>query len=142
MSFREKSAWVTLVTLIVLSGAFLLHLPWPWTLTPEPSGFMFHVLLLAIGTFIVIEVVAHIVIVVSSPRDAKTPKDERELLIELRSTRIAAFVYAVLSLGSMFVSLHVVFANVIGIAYLLLLSFVVSEIIKYALRIFYYRRGF
>lgn len=141
MSFREKSAWVTLITLIVVSVTFMLHLPTPWTLTPEPSGFMFRVLLLATGAFIAIEVVAHIVMVISSPRDARTPKDERELLIELKSTRVAAFVYAFLSLGSLFVALHMVFANVIGIAYLILIAFVISEIINYAMRIYYYRRG-
>lgn len=141
MSFREKSAWITLITLIVLSVAFVLHLPWPWTLRPEPGGFIFHVLMLAIGTFIAVEIIAHIIIAIWSPRDAKTPKDEREILIELKSTRIAAFVYSFLSLGSLFVALHLVFANVIGIAYLVLISFVIAEIIKYAMRIFYYRRG-
>ena len=141
MSFREKSAWVTLITLIVLSLAFALHLPRPWTLRPEPSGFMFHVLLIAIGTFIAIEVIAHIAIAVWSPRDANSPKDEREILIELKSTRVAAFVYAFLSLGSVSFGLHIASANAIGIAYLILISFVAAEIINYAMRVFYYRRG-
>jgi hypothetical protein len=141
MSFREKSAWVTLLTLIAVSVAFALHLPWPWTLTPEPNPSMFDVLLLAIGAFIAIEIVAHVLFVIWSPKDAKTPKDERELLIELKSTRIGAFAYSILSLVSMFVALHMVRANVIGIAYVLLLSFVVAQIIKYATRIYYYRRG-
>jgi hypothetical protein len=103
---------------------------------------MFHVLMVSIGAFIAIEVIAHIVIAVWSPRDARTPKDERELLIELLSTRIAARVYAILSLGSLFVAMHMVGANVIGLAYLVLISFVAAEIIKYAFRAYFYRRGF
>lgn len=141
MSFREKSAWVTLITLIVLSIAFALHVPQPqpWTLRPASSPFMFHVLLLAIVAFVVIEVVAHVVIAIFSPRDARAPKDERERLIELKSIAAAAYVYAFLSLSSVF-TIHFG-ANQIGVGYLILLSFVVAEIVNYALRIYYYRRG-
>lgn len=140
MSFREKSAWVTLATLIVLSIAFALHVPQPWTLRPASSPFMFHVLLIAIVAFIAIEIVAHIVIAIFAPRDAQAPKDEREQLIALKSTAVAAYVYAALSLSSIF-TIHLG-ANQIGVAYLVLLSFVVAEMVNYALRIYYYRRGF
>ena len=144
MSFREKSAWISLVTLIIVAILFLLHFPTPWTytLSPQPNGWMFQILLLTIATFIGVEIIAHIVIAIWSPRDARTPKDERELMIELRSTRIAAFIYAVVSLGSLFVGLHMAEANVIGMAYLVLISFVASQIIKFAMRVYYYRRGF
>lgn len=140
MSFREKSAWVTLITLIVLSITFALHVPHPWTLRPAPSPFLFHVLVMAIIAFIAIEVVAHVVIAIFSPQDVRVPKDERERLIELKSIAVAAYVYAFLSLGSVF-TIHVG-ANEIGVGYMVLLSFVVAEIVNYALRIYYYRRGF
>lgn len=139
MSFREKSAWVTLITLIVLSIAFVLHIPWPWTLSPASSPFMFHILVLAIVAFIVIEIVAHVAIAIFSPRDARAPKDERDRLIELKSVAVAAYVYAFLSLGSIF-TIHLG-ANAIGVAYLVFLSFVVAEVVNHALRIYYYRRG-
>jgi ABC-type xylose transport system permease subunit len=141
MSFREKSAWVTLIALIVLSIAFMLHLPLPWSLRPEPSGFMFQVLLLLIGSFIVIEIVAYVGLASLSFRDARAPKDERELLIELKSTRVSAFLYSVSSMVALFLALHIVFANIIGVAYLLLVCFVFSQIVKYAMRVYYYRRG-
>ncbi len=140
MSFREKSAWVTLITLIVLTIGFALHLPRPWTLSPAPSPFLFHVLVAAIVAFVAIAVIAHIVLAIFSPHDARAPKDERERLIELKSIAVAAYVYAFLSLGSVF-TIHVG-ANQIGVGYLVLLSFVVAEIVHYAARIYYYRRGF
>jgi len=140
MSFREKSAWVTLVTLIALTIAFALHVPKPWTLSPAPSPFLFHVLVIAIIAFVAIEVVAHIVLAIFSPRDALAPKDERERLIALKSIAGAAYVYAFLSLASVF-TIHLG-ANQIGVGYLVLLSFVVAEIVQYALRIYYHRRGF
>lgn len=141
MSFREKSAWIILITLIVLTIVFWLHLPPPFTLAPDPNPFMFHVLMLSIGTFVGVVVIAHIVVAVLAPRDAKAAKDERERLIELKSTAIAAYVYTFLTMGGIFISLHVVHANEIGIAYLMLLSFVVASIVNYAMRIYYYRRG-
>jgi hypothetical protein len=141
MSFREKSAWVTLITLVALTILFALQIPRPYTLAPAPNPFLFHVLLLSIGAFIAIEIIAHIVIAIRSPRDAQTPKDERERLIELKSTALAAYVYALLSLGSVFATVHLG-ANAIAIAYLVLMSFVVAEIVNYVLRVVYYRRGF
>ena len=142
MSFREKSAWIILVTLVVLTIVFALHIPPPYTLAPEPSPFLFHVLMLSIGTFVGIVVIGHVVIAVMAPRDAKTAKDERERLIELRATAVSAYVYIFLTLGSIFIGLHLAHANVIGLAYLILISFVVAEIVNYGLRIYFYRRGF
>jgi hypothetical protein len=139
MSFREKSAWVTLVTLIVLTILFFLHFPQPWHLA-GPDPFMFHVTLLLISTFIAVEIIAHIVIAIRAPREARTPKDERERLIELKSMAVAFYVYVIVSLGSVFVTLHLG-ATEFHIAYLLLFSFVIAEIVNYSLRVIYYRRG-
>jgi hypothetical protein len=140
MSFREKSAWITLITILFVALLFTFELPRPWTLAPEPSGFMLHVLLLSITTFVAIEIVAHVVVAIRSPRDAKAPLDERERLIALKATSLAAHVYAVLSLGSVMVTIHLG-ANEFGIAYCVLISFVIAEAVNYGARIVYYRRG-
>lgn len=139
MSFREKSAWVTLLAMIAVALFVVTHLPRPWTLAPEPNAFMFHVLLVAIGLFVAIEIVAHALIAWRSPHDALAPKDERERLIALKATRLGAYVYALLSLGS--VSLIHFGANRIGLASCVTLSFVIAEVVNYAARIVYHRRG-
>lgn len=139
MSFREKSAWITLITLIVLTLFYLTHLPPPWFLNP-PSGFMFHVLVAGVTAFVVIEIVAHVIVAIRAPRDAQAPRDERERLIALKATSIAAYVYAILSLGSAFTLVHFG-ANAIGVSFGVFLSFIVAEIVNYAARIVYYRRG-
>ena len=141
MSFREKRAWVTLIALIVVLILFFLHIPPQRVLAPPQNMWVLHVLMLMITTFIVIEIVAYLVFRFRSPRDAKTPKDEREQLIELKATAVAFYVFAILSMGAIFVTLHTG-ANEIGIGFVVLLSFVVAEIVNYALRIYYYRRGF
>ena len=43
MSFREKSAWIILITLVLLTAAYLLHI-FPYTLTPGPSYSRMHLL--------------------------------------------------------------------------------------------------
>jgi hypothetical protein len=50
-------------------------------------------------------------------------------------------VFAILSLGGIFFTLHLN-ANEVGIGMVVLLSFVIAEIANYAMRIYYYRRGF
>jgi hypothetical protein len=47
----------------------------------------------------------------------------------------------ILSIGGIFITLHLG-ANEIGIAFVVLQAFVIAEIVNYALRIRYYRRGF
>lgn len=141
MSFREKSAWVTLITLIAVLILFWLHISPANILAPESDGWVLHVLMLMIATFVTIEIIAHIVFAIRSPRDARTPKDERERLIDLKSRTVAWYVFAILSIGGIFVTLHLG-ANEIGIGFVVLQAFVIAEIVNYALRIRYYRRGF
>jgi hypothetical protein len=140
VSFREKSAWITLITLIVLMLFYLTHLPPPWWLRANPGGFLFHVLTLGVIAFVVIELVAHAIMALRAPREARAPQDEREQLIALKSRSVAARVYAVLSLGSVFLVIHLG-ANDGGILYCLFLSFIASQIVNYAARVVYYRRG-
>lgn len=139
MSFREKSAWIILVTLIVVTAAVALELAIPWTLAPQPSPSMFFVLSVAVAIFVLIAVVGHVIVAVRSPREAKAPEDERERLIALKATRIAAYVYGFLSLSSIYLIHHG--ANQIGLAYCVLASFVIAEAVNYGARIVYHRRG-
>ena len=100
---------------------------------------MLHALLICVAALIVIEVVAHAVVAIRAPRDAQAPKDERERLIELRAIRVAAYVYAALSMGA--VSLLHVGANGGAVGYGVLLALVIAELVNYGSRILYYRRG-
>jgi hypothetical protein len=140
VSFREKSAWITLIALIVLTLFYLTHLPPPWWLRANPSGFMFHVLTIGVIAFVVIELVGYTIMALRAPREARAPRDEREQLIALKARSIAARVYPILSLGSVFVVIHLG-ANEGGILYCVFLSFIVSQIVNYAARVTYYRRG-
>ncbi len=139
MSFREKTAWITLITLVVTSLLFVAHPPLQLTLAPEPDHFRLLVLLLCVATFVVIEIVAIVVLRIWSPRDAKAPFDERERLIVLKARSLAWYVLAVSSLASVMITIHLG-ANEIGLAYCVLASFVLSLMVNYAARIVLYRR--
>ena len=141
MSFREKRAWVTMLALIFVLILFWIHIPPTRMLAPAPDMWVLHVLMLMIATFVTIEIIARIVMRIRSPQEARTPKDEREQLIELKSRAIAWYVFVISSLGAIFVTLHAG-ANEVGLGFVVLVSFVVAEIVNYAMRIYYHRRGF
>ena len=138
MSFHEKSALISLVSIAVVGFVFFLQVP--RTLTPTLGPEMLYAMLICLVALVVIEAVAHAVVAIRAPRAAEEAlKDEREYLIELRAIRVAAYVYAALSMGA--VSLLLVGANGAAIGYAVLLALVIAEIVNYGSRILYYRRG-
>ena len=140
MSYREKTAWVTLIAIVIVSLMYWFHVP--SLLEPHPGHWVLHAMGASLAAYVLIEVVAYVVLYLRSPQDARTPKDERERLIELKALRIAHYVFVVGALGGMFVSLHVahVGASPVAVGMVVFMAFVVSQIVKYAARIVYYRR--
>ena len=103
MSFREKSAWISLVLIL------LVFAPYFWFVGRSFAG-AGHV---HVGTqfglitlFVILEIVVHVAIGIRSPRDARAPRDEREDLIDLKATRTAFYVLFAGALISIF-TLHV-----------------------------------
>jgi hypothetical protein len=135
MPFREKSAWISLVLIVLLFGTYF------WRAFTEPlrGGQAVHWLLLIVVVFVVLEVALHIVVAIQAPRDARAPQDERERLIGLRATRIAYFTLmggALLSIFSVHLGAGV--RTVISCAFL---SVVAAELVKFASQIVFFRRG-
>jgi hypothetical protein len=138
MSFREKSAWVTLIAILIVFVMYVLHVP--RLFQPAPSEWELLMVAFSFATFILIEVVAYVVLYIRFPKDARTPKDERERLIELKAIRLAAYVYVVGTFLAILTPHHG--ANGFAVGLFVLLAFVVAEIVNYTARIVYYRRGF
>ena len=137
MSFREKSAWISLLLIVAVFG------PYFWlvgqSLTGKAhvhGGTQFALILL----FVVLEIVLHVAIAVQTPRDARAPKDERENLIDLKATRSAFYVLfggALLSIFTMHFRV-----NVWTLSQFVLFSIVVAELVKFASQVVLFRRGF
>lgn len=143
MSFREKSAWISLLSIVIPFGFYFAALG--QSMHSHAGGshhggvHLFGVFVACVLLQIAIQVVLHIAATVQAPKDARLAKDERERLIELKATRIAFFV---LMVGVLLVaaSLHVGAGGFLmcnGI----LLSLVLAETVKYSGQIVYFRRG-
>jgi hypothetical protein len=136
MPFREKSAWISLVT------TFGVYAYYFWNVMQkrgEGGPSLLGLLIGCIVILIVLQVIFHIAWAIRTPRDAMTPQDEREKLIALKSTNIAFYIVAsgavIAAAGLMFVGQAFIMAN------LLLLALVLAELAKYASQIVFFRRG-
>ena len=89
MSFREKTAWISLVS---MGGIYAIYF-WPVfrsrNLVAAGGGLLETVIALT-----VVQVALTTAVAIFSPKEAKAPRDEREKLIDLRATR---FAYGVLA---------------------------------------------
>jgi xanthine/uracil permease len=102
MSFREKSAWITLVTVLVVFSAYFGAL-----LSGHVRGFHSLYLLLVCGIgLVVLQVGLNLVAVATTPRDGRAPRDERETLIQWRSHTLGYYVLMVLVLVGAFGPIH------------------------------------
>ena len=93
MSFREKSAWITLISVLLTFGSYYGALA--TGLVPPMSMASFHFGLSSIVALIVLQVVLHLVAAMLNPADARTPRDEREKLIQARSHTAGYYVMMV-----------------------------------------------
>ena len=138
MSFREKSAWITFALLLAFGiyfGDVAVHLLDP----ARPHGNYLQLFLLLVVAIVVLEIITHVVLAIRSPREAQTPLDERERLIELRSTRPAFFVLltgAFLSVGTIHLG-----ASTWVLAHGVLFAIWIAELTRYGSRLYHYRRG-
>jgi hypothetical protein len=137
MSFREKSAWISLIVVLLTAAAFFLHVP--WTLRPGPSPGLAHVTGLFLILLVLIDLIGRILVFVTAPKGGLTGKDERERLIDLKAARSAFYV---LLAGNLLALPLVHFgADPFAVAFAVVLSIVVAFVVNYSARIYLYRRS-
>jgi hypothetical protein len=136
MSFREKSAWISLLSMAGIYGAYF------WSVVhtrPQTGGFHFAKLMGTIIALVVVQVVLTIAVAIFAPNEAKAPRDERDKLIELRAMR---FAYAGLATGIAFACFFGAFnPPIVFDTNALLFILVTAEIMRSACQIVQYRRG-
>jgi hypothetical protein len=90
MSFRERSAWITLVSVLLCFGAYFGGIA---TGRVSPRGFdTLHLLLASVIAMVLLQAVLHAIAAVLSPSEARRPRDERERLIQWRSHTLGYYV--------------------------------------------------
>lgn len=137
MSFREKSAWISFCCVVLFGALWFRNVIRVEVYHGREANPMLAFFSL-VGALILTEIVLHIAIAVRDPKEARTPKDEREQLIDLKAARVAFYVLmagAWLSIGT----LHLNFDR-LRIADTVLGAIIVAELVKFATQIVLYRR--
>jgi len=140
MSFREKSAWISFVLLLLLMLGFATsHHYHPHDAQGRdlfnPATLFFGILLV----FVLLQVVIHLIVALQAPKDARTPKDERERMIELRAARIGFYSLVVCELTAM--ALFHLHGRAGFLMSSVLLAIFIAWLIKLGSEIVLYRRG-
>nr|WP_315491769.1 hypothetical protein [uncultured Rhodoferax sp.] len=140
MSFREKCDWLSFATLWLFAIYF-------FQIGQEVFGdglaqgahSNFNLFWVLVGLQLAIQVAVQVVLEVRSPGVSKTLADERERLIEIKAVEPA---YAVLGAGTFLTmgTMHIGF-NTWQFANCILFFIWVAELLRYGMRLFYYRRA-
>lgn len=137
MPFREKIAWITAGSLLIVFGGYFWTLAQSWDAT---RGFVSIPLMIGAVVLLTIFMAGYsIAAAIGSPREANAPADEREKLIDLKAERIASYVVSICVLcliGALLIGW-----NGLLVANLLLASMVISELTKAVAQIVSYRTG-
>ncbi len=153
MSFKEKSAWISLLTTIAIFGYYFFNI-WGLSGVPEVEAreqakdLLAYVIILTI----IVETVFHSMLAATNHKAAKLGADERDKLLEYKSNNIG---YTILAVGVVIVigrmvflefntgftdyesSLQIPFLTI----HMLILVFILSEVGRFGALVFHYRRG-
>ena len=134
VTFKEKSLWIQVVTLSLVFGSYF------WALDYTGVGrFPPNLVSHFIGLLVVLTVLTILGHIFAAAFNEPENEDERDLIIELKATRIKAFLLASSIVITMLTSLTL--QNEFVTLHLLLLFLVVSEVVEKAVQLFYYRQG-
>jgi hypothetical protein len=137
MSFRERSAWITLVSVLACFGVYYGAILAGWV---SPRGHdTLHLLLGSVIALVVLQVALHALAAALSPREARLPRDERERLIQWRSHAFGYYVLVVAVLA-LFIPGHMGH-GVIDLMNFALLDLVLATLAVSVFQIVLFRRG-
>ena len=140
MSFREKSAWISFVCLLLLTlGVALSQHFHGHDAQGNDVVSPLHLALAIFVGFLLLQVVLHLIIRAQAPKDARTPKDERERFIELRAARIGFYSLVVGELVAM--ALFHAHGRAATLMWTVLLAIFIAWLIKLGSEIVLYRRS-
>ena len=139
LSFREKSLWLLLLSLIVAFGVYLASIL-PLRLAnvaPTHVGSFVGMLIL----LVIIQVVGQTLLAIASRRELASPiqSDERDTLIKLKSMRLASYVLATGVFVSICVALLV--PGNFAFVHVLLAFWVLAQAVEIVFQLVLYRRG-
>ena len=138
MSFREKSAWISFFCLLIFGGLYGWHI-----IQVEFFHARDNPMVYVGGTFaalVALEIALHVAIAIQSPKEARTPKDEREHLIDLRASRVAFYVLLIGTFLSIGIGMHLPGANRFLMANCMMGSIITTLLVRFGTQIVLSRR--
>jgi hypothetical protein len=136
MPFREKTAWISLLSMLGIYGVYFVSVVRTESRGGHPH---FGALLETIVALVVVQVVLTIAVAIVRPKEAQAPRDEREKLIELKATRIA---YSGLATSVAMACFFGAFdPPIVFNTNALLFVFVTAELLRSSCQIIQYRRS-
>jgi uncharacterized membrane protein len=138
MSFKEKVAWISVVTTVLVWGGYFGFMA--TTGGHYPGHVYFFGFFAAMIVQAILATVASIVSAVLAPSEASAGSDERDKAIARRAYAIA---YPVLLVLIVCVAASIHFGvRAVGMAYGIMGAIVIAEIVHYGAQIAGYRRGY
>ncbi len=135
-SFEERSAWVQLVTLLMIMGGYVIG---AWGIAGNAEATLMSYLPLFAGAVVLLIILMVIGHIVATFFGGAGEKDERDKLIVWRAESNASWVLgagAMIAIGGLIYEV-----GSIWIAHGLLLSLLLSALLKLTMQLIYYRRG-
>lgn len=137
MPFREKSAWIMSIALLVGGFFYLRVVLSPWAESGQLAPPTIPLVVLYTGILVAIAIVGHIIAAALAPKEANASADERERRIIVRSGHYSSYIFGagvVISLGT-----YVVLRNGDLLFYTVFASLMVAQLFEYLLQILFYR---
>lgn len=139
MSLREKTAWITLVTVLVCFGAYYGAVF--GGLVKSHSQPALYLALGCLGALIVLQAGLNLIAAVTTPKDGRGPRDEREKMIQARSHTIGYYTLMVAT-SLLFIPTHTRGVTMIDIVNFAMLGIVISALVVAIAQIVMFRRGY
>jgi hypothetical protein len=138
MSFREKTAWITAISIVLCFGVYYGAV---FTGIVTPRGMAsFHLGLACILALVIMQVGFNIIASMLNPKDARTPRDEREKMIQARSHTFGYYTLMAATV-SLFIPTHTRGVGMIDIVNYAVLGVVISALVVAIAQIVMFRRG-
>ena len=139
MSFREKSAWITLVSVLLCFGVYFGTVAPRWLQGDARTNMW--LLVSCVHVFVLLQIGLQLAAYWTTPKDGRSPRDERERMIQARSHTIGYYLLAVLVLG-LGVPMHLGHVQPPQLMTIALLDLVIAALVVSIAQIVMFRRGF
>ena len=138
MSFREKSAWITLVSVLICFGSYFAALGAGWF---RPSSITaLHYALISLIALVLLQIVLYVIVALRNPREARAPRDEREQAFVNRARSIGYYVLMIWMMAIVFV-VHIPGFGKVQVVFLGWLGVIAAILVVAVAQIVQFRRG-